>query len=182
MRKCGREHAPLPAFPLAPQRGGGARGGGHSSARNSARAPQRVRFLGCFTVPLPSASPTPSPAARGEGLVQRSRRQKSRHFCAQQRDQCLVHEIVFVGDVEADQAQVFELGLVALLHFVRCAFSMTKTMSAQRSESGVSGFSASLVVPADAVSMPGCVAKTCSAVGLRRRFWLQMKRTFFTRA
>lgn len=28
--------------------------------------------------------------------------------------------------------------------------------------------------------MPGCSEKTCSAVGLRHLFWLQMKRTRFT--
>jgi hypothetical protein len=33
--------------------------------------------------------------------------------------------------------------------------------------------------PAEDVSTPGQDAKTCSAVGLRRRFWLQMKSTFF---
>src|SRR5688572_23156304 len=59
----------------------------------------------------------------------------------------------------------------------RCARSITKIRSAHCSSSGVSGLSAPTFSPADAVSMPGQFAKTCSAVGLRRRFWLQRKST-----
>src|SRR5207342_2362307 len=60
----------------------------------------------------------------------------------------------------------------------RCARSITKMMSAQCSSSGVTRFSASWLSPAEDVSMPGQLANTCSAVGLRNRFWLQMKRTW----
>src|SRR4249919_3061892 len=62
---------------------------------------------------------------------------------------------------------------------VRCAFSMTKTTSAHSRSSGVRGLSASWSTPAEAVSMPGQSANTCSAVGLRRRLRLQRKRTCF---
>lgn len=57
-----------------------------------------------------------------------------------------------------------------------CCFSMTKMTSAHSTSSGDSGLSAPRFVPAEAVSRPGRSANTCSAVGLRRRFWLQMKR------
>src|SRR4249919_458507 len=63
--------------------------------------------------------------------------------------------------------------------FVRCMPSMTNTRSAHSRSSGVSGLSASWSTPADAVSMPGQSANTCSAVGLRRRLRLQRKRTCF---
>jgi hypothetical protein len=40
--------------------------------------------------------------------------------------------------------------------------------------------SASWLVPAYATSISLRLENTCSAVGLRKRFWLQTKRTFFT--
>ena len=49
--------------------------------------------------------------------------------------------------------------------------------SAHSSSSGVTGLSAPRFSPAEEVSMPGQSAKICSAVGLRSRFWLQIKRT-----
>ena len=52
---------------------------------------------------------------------------------------------------------------------LRCVFSMTSMTSAHVTSSEVRGLSASLFVPADATSMSGLDAKTCSAVGLRRR-------------
>src|SRR6476620_5807364 len=61
---------------------------------------------------------------------------------------------------------------------LRCAFSMTKIMSDHARTSGVTGLPASFPRPADCVSMPGRSEKTCSAVGLRSRFCVQMKRTF----
>src|SRR4051812_37620429 len=60
----------------------------------------------------------------------------------------------------------------------RCSFSMTKIMSAHATRSGVSGVSASALVPAEATSKRGSPANICSAVGLRRRFLPQTKRTF----
>jgi hypothetical protein len=54
-----------------------------------------------------------------------------------------------------------------------------KMMSAHATRSGVSGLSASALVPADATSNRGSSANICSAVGLRRRFLPQTKRTFF---
>src|SRR6218665_309416 len=62
-------------------------------------------------------------------------------------------------------------------NLLRWAFSITKIRSAQCSNSGDTGVLASLPSPADCVSMPGQLANTCSPVGLRRRFWVQMKRT-----
>jgi hypothetical protein len=53
----------------------------------------------------------------------------------------------------------------------RCVRSMTKMRSAHCNSSGVTGFSASWFRPAEEVSMPGQLAKTCSAVGLRSRFF-----------
>jgi hypothetical protein len=53
---------------------------------------------------------------------------------------------------------------------------MTKIVSAHSSNSGVTGFSASWFVPAELTSMPARLEKTCSAVGLRSRFWLHMNR------
>ena len=55
-------------------------------------------------------------------------------------------------------------------NLVRWAFSMTNTISAHSSRSGVQGTSASLPKPADITSRPASAAKTCSAVGLRSRF------------
>ena len=60
---------------------------------------------------------------------------------------------------------------------VRCMFSITKMMSAYSTSSAVSGVSASALVPAEATSMSFRVAKTCSAVALRNRFWLQTNKT-----
>src|SRR3989338_809752 len=57
---------------------------------------------------------------------------------------------------------------------------MTKITSAQASNSELRGISASLLIPAEAVSTPGHSANTCSAVGLRRRFLLQRKSRFST--
>src|SRR5665213_1463190 len=65
---------------------------------------------------------------------------------------------------------------------VRCARSMTKTISAQSSTSPLTGSSAESWSPADAHSTPGHCEKTCSAVGLRRRFCAQTKSTRGTSA
>ena len=64
---------------------------------------------------------------------------------------------------------------------LRCAFSITKMISAHSNNSGVTGFSASLFSPADAHSNSDQDENTCSAVGLRSLFWLQMKSTFLMR-
>src|SRR3990167_1849776 len=59
----------------------------------------------------------------------------------------------------------------------RWRLSITRINSAHSSSSGLTGLSASRLTPADAVSTPGQSAKTCSAVGLRRRFLAQINRT-----
>lgn len=64
----------------------------------------------------------------------------------------------------------------------RCAASITRIVSAQTMSSADTGQSASWPVPADAVSMPGQSANTCSAVGLRKRFLPQTKRTLWVKA
>ena len=69
-------------------------------------------------------------------------------------------------------------GLNRAESFDRCTRSITKIKSAHSSSSGVTGICAPWLSPADAVSMPGHDEKTCYAVGLRSRFWLQMKSTF----
>src|SRR3989441_790623 len=63
--------------------------------------------------------------------------------------------------------------------FVRWLFSMTKMRSAHSIHSGVSGSSASGFMPAEATSMPGYDENVFSAVGLRMRFWPQIKRMRF---
>src|SRR5205809_7564965 len=63
--------------------------------------------------------------------------------------------------------------------FVRWLFSMTKMRSAHSIHSGVSGSSASWFMPAEATSMPRYDENVFSAVGLRRRFWPQIKRMRF---
>ena len=79
----------------------------------------------------------------------------------------------FRGDISEDGA-----GRQILLEDPSgCARSMTKMMSAHCRSSGVTGFSAAWFRPADEASIPGQSAKTCPAVGLRSRFWLQRKRT-----
>ena len=106
--------------------------------------------------------------------------QEGRNLGFEQPDEFCVHVFVFVGYVEADDPLVRkvlpELGVDLSL----CAFSMTKMISAHSTNSGVNGLSASWFVPAESHSIPGWLANICSAVGLRRRFWLQMKRTRFT--
>src|SRR6266700_2506694 len=61
---------------------------------------------------------------------------------------------------------------------LRWVFSMTKMMSAHSSCSEDNNTSAPFEMPAESVSTPGQVEKTCSAVGLRRRLALQTNRTF----
>ena len=56
---------------------------------------------------------------------------------------------------------------------------MTKMTSAHSSRSEDTGVSASGLRPADATSNPGRPENTCSAVGLRSRFWLQTNSTRF---
>ena len=55
----------------------------------------------------------------------------------------------------------------------------TKMMSAHSTSSGVTGFSASGLSPADEHSRSVRAENRCSAVGLRREFCLQMKRMRF---
>src|ERR1700723_1483378 len=55
---------------------------------------------------------------------------------------------------------------------------MTKITSAQSTCSEDNNTLAPDEVPAESVSTPGQVEKTCSAVGLRRRLALQTNRTF----
>ena len=57
---------------------------------------------------------------------------------------------------------------------------MMKITSAHSNSSGEIGVAAAGSVPADATSNPSRFEKTCCAVGLRRRFWVQTKRTRFT--
>src|SRR5262245_20505638 len=59
----------------------------------------------------------------------------------------------------------------------RYVFYMTKMTSAQETCSGVTGDSASWLRPPESTSIPGVEENTCSAVGLRRRFWEQTKST-----
>lgn len=61
--------------------------------------------------------------------------------------------------------------------FLLCVCSITKIRSAHSMSSTDKGVSASWLRPADAHSIPGCSANTCSAVGLRHRFLPQIKRT-----
>ena len=61
---------------------------------------------------------------------------------------------------------------------VRCDDSMTRIVSAQSRSSGVTGESASRLIPAEEVSTPSQSAKTCSAVGLRSLFLPQTNRTW----
>ena len=58
-----------------------------------------------------------------------------------------------------------------------CLDSMTTMSSAQSMRSALKGVSESAAVPADMTSNPSTRAKTASAVGLRRRFLPQTKRT-----
>lgn len=99
-------------------------------------------------------------------------------LCLEQANQRRIHEVVIVGDIEADHPLAAEIFLEPAAQLVEMAFSITKITSAQSIISPSSGISASLFVPADMASMPGYCEKTCSAVGLRSRFWLQMKRRF----
>ena len=62
-----------------------------------------------------------------------------------------------------------------------CVSSITKMRSAHISSSGVTGFSASWLRPAEATSIPGHDENKRSAVGLRSRFWLQINSTRFMR-
>ena len=65
---------------------------------------------------------------------------------------------------------------------LRCAFFITKIRSAHSTNSAVSGFSASWLVPAESTSRFSRRENTCSAVGLRSLFWLQTNRMVRTRA
>src|SRR5688572_23889059 len=61
---------------------------------------------------------------------------------------------------------------------LRCAFSITSTMSAHSMRSPLTGVGASALVPAPIALTPGYSEKTRSAVGLRKRFSLQTKSRF----
>src|SRR4029079_14615779 len=60
---------------------------------------------------------------------------------------------------------------------LRWVFFMTNMMSAHSICSADNNTTTPFETPAESVSMPGQVEKTCSAVGLRRRLALQTKRT-----
>jgi hypothetical protein len=81
----------------------------------------------------------------------------------------LINRVNAIGAVQLGHLKFFVLGNID----IERAFKIHSTSS------GVSGFSVSWLVPAELHSMAGWSANTCSAVGLRRRFWLQMKRTRF---
>src|SRR3954451_24969736 len=63
------------------------------------------------------------------------------------------------------------------ISLLRWVFSMTKMMSAQSTCSDDNKTLAPVEIPAESVSIPGQVEKTCSAVGLRRRLALQTNKT-----
>ena len=115
---------------------------------------------------------TERPASHG----QHPQSQKPPHLLLQQRHQLRLHEGVVVGDVEAHHAARFRCALNRRWSFARWARSMTKMMSAHSTSSAEHGSSASGASPAEAVSTPGRLANTCSAVGERRRLREQRKR------
>ncbi|GBH28831.1 hypothetical protein MBESOW_P0084 [Sphingobium xenophagum] len=78
-----------------------------------------------------------------------------RHPGGQKMYQLRIHESVVIGDVQADDALPRSEVRNFRCSFALCCFSITTIMSAHLTSSLVSGFSASLFVPAEATSMPG---------------------------
>ncbi len=64
-----------------------------------------------------------------------------------------------------------------LVSFVLCDSSITRITSAQSMSSAVTGVAAFGFVPAPIASTPSYLENTASAVGLRKRFSLQTKRS-----
>jgi hypothetical protein len=90
-------------------------------------------------------------------------------------DEIWVHERELIRDLEANHTRFAQIWLELGRQFGAMRALHEKMMSAHCTSSGVTGFSASWFRPAEDVSMPGQAAKTCSAVGLRSRFRLQIK-------
>lgn len=95
-------------------------------------------------------------------------------FCLQQGDQFRLHKGVVVGNVEADGALAIQGARNFSPRRFRCRFSMTKMIVDQAICSDDSGTVGSPPKRAESVSTSGQLANTCSAVGLRKRLWLQM--------
>lgn len=106
-----------------------------------------------------------------------SARQVARHLGFEQRHKGCVHEGVVVGDVEADQplaVQAFakptlQLRPVRLLHDEDHIGPSHEFVGERRLRI--------MVRPRRLDLQIDTAGDACSAVGLRRRFWLQMKRT-----
>lgn len=98
------------------------------------------------------------------------------HPLLQQRDQFRLHEVVVVGDVEADDALALQPAAEAALEPGAVGALHDEDQVGPVEWSGVTGSSASGARPAEAVSTPGQPAMTRSAVGERRRLRAQRKR------
>lgn len=93
-----------------------------------------------------------------------------------------VHDFMIVKYAEVVGWLTVERTSKALLNFGAVLLSHDKDHVGPSINSPISGLSVPWFVPADATSKSCRCANTRSAVGLRRRFWLQTNRTFFKEA
>jgi len=101
------------------------------------------------------------------------------HFHLEESNERRLHEFELIRDVETNDPLASQVLAKFFRKLASIVFSMTKMTSLHARRSEHTGVSASGFSPAEATSKPGRFAKTRSAVGLRSRFWLQMKSTFF---
>jgi hypothetical protein len=98
----------------------------------------------------------------------------------EQSHQLRIHELVVVGNVEANDTLALQMRAKLTGQLAAMSFFHDENDVGPIDLSEDNNTLAPDEMPAESVSTPGQVENTCSAVGLRRRLALQTNRTFIT--